>query len=168
MSDAIKYCPWCAGLLGPKHAEGRVRLVCTACGRIFYRNPLPAATALVLDPDGRLMLGRRSVEPARGEWCLPGGFVELDETMEEAALRELQEETGISGSVLSFVGCYYQRSSMYGGVIIFGYRVAPDSLQVHAGDDMQEIGFFDLDSLPAVAFESHRKLIEVLKKEVTE
>ncbi len=166
MPKEITYCPYCGGLLTRRHAEGRERLVCTQCDAIYYQNPLPAATALVLNGANQLLLGKRAVDPARGEWCLPGGFIEMGETMEEASLRELREETGLEGRVMSFVGCFYQNSATYGGVIIFGYRVEAGGSTPRAADDMEEVAFFDLHSLPHVAFEAHRKLIAALKEQV--
>ena len=157
----LTYCPYCAGRFESREIEGRSRLVCRECDEIYYQNPLPAATALVVNDRGELLLGKRSVEPARGQWCLPGGFVELNESMEQAALRELREETGLQADSGIFVGCFYQQSIYYGGVIIFGYRVDGVRGEPAAGDDMQELGYFAFDRLPAVAFESHRRLIEL-------
>ena len=162
---ALTYCPYCAGRFVLREIEGRSRLVCPDCGEIYYQNPLPAATALVVNDRGELLLGKRSVEPALGQWCLPGGFVEINESMEQAALRELREETGLEADRGIFVGCFYQNSVYYGGVIIFGYRVAEVRGEPLAGDDMQELGYFAFDRLPPVAFESHRKLIELFKQQ---
>ncbi len=161
-----KFCPWCGGLLEKKFIQGKERLVCTLCSEIYYKNPLPAATALVLNQDNQLLLGLRAIEPARGMWCLPGGFIEMGETMEQAALRELKEETCIEGKVMSFVGCFYQESRFYGGVIIFGYRIEPVCGEPKAGDDVEEVFFYSLDDLPVLAFEAHRKLVEKLKKQL--
>ncbi|MDX3097709.1 NUDIX domain-containing protein [Streptomyces sp. ME19-03-3] len=74
---------------------------CAACGGITYRNPLPVAVALlpVRTPQGTgLLLVRRSIEPQRGLLALPGGFVDLGETWQEAVVRELDEETGIEAA----------------------------------------------------------------------
>ena len=78
----VKYCPHCGSGLELKYAEGRERKVCKECKSIYYINPLPAATSLVLNDKNQLLLGKRGVEPAKGQWCLPGGFVEIDESME--------------------------------------------------------------------------------------
>lgn len=160
----LRFCPYCAGRFERKYVQGRDRLVCTDCGEIYYQNPLPAATALVVNRHNQLLLGKRAVEPAKGEWGLPGGFIEMGETMEQAALRELKEETGLEGKILSFIGCFPQESLFYGSIIIFGYRIEAAGGNLQAGDDVEEIIYFDLDSLPPVAFEAHRKLIANLRK----
>ena len=162
----VKFCPWCGGHLEKKFVQGKDRMVCTVCSEIYYKNPLPAATALVLKNGNQLLLGKRAVEPAKGQWCLPGGFIEMDETMEQAALRELEEETGLEGRIKSFVGCFFQKSIFYGGVIIFGYRIEDVVGDMNAGDDMEELHYYSLDSLPPLAFDAHRKLIDELKKQM--
>lgn len=166
MKKELTYCPYCAGRFERTTVEGRQRLVCSACGEIYYENPLPAATALVLNECNELLLGKRAVDPCRGQWCLPGGFIEMGETMEQAALRELYEETGLIGRVLSFIGCLQQESRFYGSIIIFGYRIEVTGGLLQPGDDMEELRYFGLDRLPAVPFEAHRKLIALLREAV--
>jgi NADH pyrophosphatase NudC (nudix superfamily) len=162
----LRFCPYCGARFQEKFLQGRTRLVCSKCDEIYYENPLPAATALVINREKELLLGKRGVEPAKGSWCLPGGFIEMGESMEEAALRELNEETGLKGKILSFIDCFYQASPFYGSIIIFGYRVDSISGQLQAGDDMEELFFFDMYNLPQIAFESHRKLIEKLQDQL--
>ncbi len=162
----LRFCLYCGAAFEKKHIEGRSRLVCTQCKEIHYQNPFPAATALVLNRHNQILLGKRAVEPAKGAWCLPGGFIEFDETMEQAALRELLEETGLKGEIVSFVGCFYQKSTYYGGVIIFGYRVEAVHGETCAGDDMEELMYCSLERLPPIAFDSHCKLIARLQEQL--
>jgi len=105
-------------------------------------------------------LVKRSVEPARGAWCLPGGFIEIDESIEEAVLRELEEETGLQGEIEGLIDFFSQKGRYYGAILIFGYSVKILGGELKAGDDAQEAEFFDLNALPPVAFLSHQRVIE--------
>lgn len=93
----IRYCRLCGAPVErrvPGVGDGHERAVCPACGVIHYVNPLlVAGTVPVLD-DGRVLLCQRAIEPRRGYWTLPSGFMELDETLAQGALRETLEETG--------------------------------------------------------------------------
>ena len=89
------YCPFCGDELDEKFEEGRDRLYCGSCDRFIWRNAEPVA-AVVVEKEGKVLLVKRGIEPAKGEWSLPAGFLELEETPDEAAVRELEEETGLS------------------------------------------------------------------------
>jgi 8-oxo-dGTP diphosphatase len=162
----LTYCGYCGTSCERRDLEGRTRLYCPACHEVRYENPVPAATALVLNEQRQLLLGRRKNDPQKGHWCLPGGFIELGESMEQAALRELKEETGLEGTIVSFVDCFYQESKFYGSLIIFGYLIDITAGEMQADDDLEEVRFFALDELPALAFESHQKLVEQLKEKL--
>ncbi len=162
----VKFCGYCGNPYTVKKIQGRDRLFCTFCNQIWYENPVPAATALVLNAHNQILLGRRKIAPQKGQWCLPGGFIEQGESMEQAALRELKEETGLEGHVLSLIDCFYQESKFYGSLIIFGYLVAVQSGELCACDDLEEVQFFTFEHIPPLAFESHKKLVEQLRKRV--
>ena len=155
-----KFCPYCGQRVSEKSLGKWVHGYCSQCDMIHYENPLPAVAVLVLNHRNQLLLVKRSVEPAKGAWCLPGGFIEIGESIEEAVLRELEEETGIKGEIVSLVDFFSQKSQYYGAILIFGYRVRMLSGELHAGDDAQEATFFDLNALPHIAFLSHQMLIE--------
>lgn len=74
--------------------DNRERGVCTACGHIHYENPLNVVGTVTVAEDGRVLLCRRAIEPRRGHWTLPAGFMELGETVQAGALRETLEEAG--------------------------------------------------------------------------
>ena len=155
-----EFCPYCGQRVIEKTFGRRVHGYCVKCDMIHYENPLPAVAVLVLNSKDQLLLVKRSVEPAKGTWCLPGGFIEVDESIEEAAVRELEEETGIKGEIEGLVDFFSQRSQDYRAILIFGYRVKILGGELKAGDDAQEAGFYDLDKLPPIAFLSHKRLIE--------
>lgn len=159
MNDKI-YCPFCAGRLIQFVAENRSRLRCSQCHTILYENPIPATCLVVLDPERRILLVRRSVEPHIGEWCLPGGFMELAEQPEQAALRELFEETGLHAEIDRLIGVRSNPSSLYHTVLLVGYLVTRYEGIPVAGDDASAIDFFAYDSLPEIAFDNHARFIE--------
>lgn len=153
-----KYCPWCAAVLNRALLEGRERQVCGSCGRVVFANPLPATAAVVERPEG-ILLVKRGVEPARGSWCLPGGFMEVDESPEACCLRELAEETGLVGEINSMLGLLQEESSLYGAVLVAGFAVISASGIPRAGDDTVDAAFFAPESLPEIAFSSHREFL---------
>lgn len=140
-------CPRCRGDL---EGDG-ARVECRACGFVAYANPKPTASALVVDDEGRILLTRRAIEPFRGDWDIPGGFVEEDEHPLETVRRELREETGLEVEPLEFFGVFMDR---YGGestaqstlnllwtARVLGGDPAP-------ADDVDELGWFGRDELP--------------------
>ncbi len=106
-SRELKYCPRCSyGLIETVPAmEDRPRLFCTACGYIFYQIPtiVPGVIPVL---DQRVVMLRRGIEPRYGAWTFPSGFMELGETVEEAAVREAKEETNLDVAILSLLGIY--------------------------------------------------------------
>ncbi len=87
--------------------------------------------------------------------------MELDETPEGAALRELKEETGLLGKIEMLLGIISNPSPLYGTVLIGGYLVREYSGEPFAGDDASDVACFGFDELPEIAFESHRNFIRI-------
>ncbi|WP_417519595.1 NUDIX domain-containing protein [Minwuia sp.] len=111
-------------------------------------------------PRGRkILLIRRANPPFRGCWALPGGFLDADETLEQCAIRELQEETGISAADLQLVGVYSTPDrDPRGRTVSVAYAVTLDADRdtVHARSDAAEAAWFDLADLPDLAFDHDR------------
>ncbi|QTA90268.1 NUDIX hydrolase [Desulfonema magnum] len=156
-----KYCHFCSGHLIEKLWEGRVRLFCNHCNMPIYENPTPATCLVVPDNKDRVLLVKRSVDPKKGYWCLPGGFMELGETPEESALRELKEETGLSGEISSLLGVVSAPSALYDTILMLGYSVSPSFGTLIAGDDASDVAYFHSHELPEIAFDSHAKFIRI-------
>ena len=108
LAATLNYCSRCGGALrlGPLPSEDRERLACNACGHIAYVNPRLVVTTLPVTADGDVMLLRRGTEPGRGLWAQPGGFMEIDETVHDGAVRETLEETGLVVEPGEIVGLY--------------------------------------------------------------
>lgn len=154
------FCHSCGQRLIRKHWEGRVRPFCEHCQAPIYENPVPATAAVVFDETKGLLLVKRNVPPKQGCWALAGGFMELSESIESAALRELQEETGLSGTVDRLLGVIANDSLLYGTVLIVGYLVTDYAGELLAGDDAEKAAFFPVDDIPEIAFSSHSEFIQ--------
>lgn len=152
------YCPVCGAPVEVIRREGRNRPVCTRCGHVIYVNPYPAA-CLVVKRDGRILLTLRNTDPGSGEWCLPGGFIEWGESPQEGARRELLEETGIRAGHLSIVGAYDSITGADRHVLLLAYRVHDWNGDPVAGDDADEVRWFDIDAMPRLAFTVHEKVV---------
>jgi ADP-ribose pyrophosphatase YjhB (NUDIX family) len=155
------FCHFCSHPLEQRHIEGHLRLYCAECEQTLYENPVPAACVVLVDNRQRILLVRRNVPPKKGQWCLPGGFIECGETTEQAALRELQEETGLAGRINTLIGVTTSPGTFYKSILLVGYLVTSFSGSIEAGDDASAVAFFGRDHLPEIAFESHRAFIRL-------
>jgi len=155
---SFKNCPICGNSLNPKTLEDRERMACSECGWVHYENPLPSTAAFVRNLEGGILLIKRGVEPGYGQWALPSGFIEIDETPEMGCLRELEEETGLKGKIVKLVGVYSQESYMYKNVIIIGYEVDGFG-KLQPGSDSLEAKYFFPQDLPEIAFPSHSQML---------
>jgi ADP-ribose pyrophosphatase YjhB (NUDIX family) len=108
MVRTLNYCSSCGASLqfGSVVGEDRDRLSCPECGHIAYVNPRLVVTTLPITESGELVLLRRGIEPGRGRWAQPGGFLEIDETVHQAAIRETREETGLLVEPGEIIGLY--------------------------------------------------------------
>jgi len=108
MASSLNFCSRCGGQLmfGTIQGEDRERLACEACNHIAYVNPRLVVTTLPITEAGEIVLIRRGIEPGVGFWAQPGGFLEVDETVHEAAIRETWEETGLLVVPGDIVGLY--------------------------------------------------------------
>lgn len=155
------HCAHCGGPLGP--LEGS-RQSCTACGEPYYHGAKPCAAVLVLDAEGRVLLGRRGIEPERGCWDLPGGFCEADETPEDCAMRELLEETGCRIELASFLAHVidtYGDDGDHTLNVLFIARIVEGTPT--PADDVDELRWFALDALPPAAELAFRNTAEALR-----
>jgi 8-oxo-dGTP diphosphatase len=139
--------------------EGREVEACPNDDFVLWHDP-KVTTAVVVEADGGILLGRRAIEPGRGLWCLPGGFVNDDEDPWDAAARECLEEISAHVEKTRLIGVFHiakpAAPSMVG--IAYQARLAASSRPA-PGTEMLEIGVFALDSLPPLAFPSHRQVV---------
>ena len=155
------FCHFCGAKLSEKSLQGTIRLFCENCNEPIYENPVPATCLVVIDSKERILLVKRSMEPKIGRWCLPGGFIELGETPERAALRELKEETSLSGKIEMLLGVTINIGSKYYSVLMVGYLIKNYNGILRSGDDASDAAYFNYNDLPEIAFESHLKFIRI-------
>jgi ADP-ribose pyrophosphatase YjhB (NUDIX family) len=151
------FCPRCG-------AEAEVdyprSLRCTRCGYIAFYNPNPVGCAVPRDGDNRVWLARRGHEPGKGRWSMPGGFVDLGETVESAILRELAEELCVGATIGALVGVY-SRADDRVVVIVFEAWITGTP---HATDEAPEVAAFTAADVPwdELAFPSDRAALEAV------
>jgi len=157
------YCPTCGQPLEARHDGQDERPHCVPCRRFYYRNPIPAACCFVMRDDGALLFARRAVQPCLGMWTLPGGFIELNETTEEAALRELTEETNLRATRARLVGVSTKQSPASGAVMVLGYHIEDwhGEEAMRPDTDASELRFFARHERPEVPFATHQELLRV-------
>lgn len=107
-SHAFRYCPRCGGALAARRLKATEpeRLVCGACGFVFYLDPKIAVGTIIRTASDSLVLVRRAIDPGYGKWVFPGGYVDRGEPLTVAALREAREECGLEVSLDGLVNIY--------------------------------------------------------------
>lgn len=159
METRSLHCQNCGGITAEQWADGRLRPVCQSCGATTYLDP-KLAVAVVLQQNGNVLLGRRGPNArAAGKWSFPAGFVERGEVVEDAAVREVLEETGLTialGPLIALISSPGETVvlAVYTGTITDGAQ--------QAGDDLAELGWFSPHELPELAFPHDRAIIERL------
>jgi len=168
-----RFCPFCGGPLETtlRADDHHPRQFCPACGRVHYRNAKPCVGVLIVR-DGRLLLVRRSIEPCRGWWDIPGGFLEEGELPEAGAVREAREETGLLVRPTRLLGFYVDRYVYQDeqGVTLNAYFLAEVvGGEERPGDDAARLGWFAPDALPKrIAFDHVRLVLADWARQVEE
>ncbi len=153
------FCQRCGHSMETVPVAGRLRSVCPECGYVLYQNPVPGVGVLVEMDDGVVMI-RRGHSPHQGKWALPAGYVEADESLEEAAVRECKEETNLDIELVELFGVdSFPEGPIQSGIIIF-YRARPVGGELRAGDDASQARVFPPNALPPdTAFRTHREVL---------
>ena len=152
----FRFCPKCGGTLARRRLKATepARRVCEACAFIFYDDPKVAACTIPV-LDDKIVLLKRGIEPSYGKWVFPGGFLDLGERVEEAAIRETWEEVNLKVEVTRLLNVY-----SYPGypVIVVVYLARVVGGQLQAMDETLEVQTFALTEVPwdELAFPSTR------------
>ena len=150
--DAIRFCVVCGGTMHTTEVHGIARRTCLDCGRVHYQDP-KVAVGVAAFRDGRLLLVRRLMNPGRGLWALPGGYVDAGEDPRVAAARECREEAGVEVDVGAVVDVFANPPED-GGALFVLFDAVWRSGEPVGGDDTDDAAFFGPDELPPLAFAS--------------
>ena len=164
-----RFCPRCAQALEDRPFEGKLRRVCPACNFIYFPDPKVAVVALI-EANQLVLLIRRAVDPARGQWALPGGYMDAGELPVAALQREVSEEVGLDVDVGDLLEIFPMVNS--GGAslgIVLAYRAQPRNAvaPLTACDDVDQAAWFSAAELPAeLAFDSTQRLLARWREQV--
>ena len=166
MKEPYQYCPICGKLLELGVMGGKERKFCPNCDFVDYKNPLPVAVAITVKGK-KFLLIKRGIAPRKGTWGSPSGFIEIGETPEEASLRELKEETGVSGQVVRLVGVgRIEDKEVYGDMLVVRYLIKVGDEKITPGDEVEDIRFFDIVELPDYFARRHSDIIELIQNDL--
>ena len=143
--DVIKYCPRCGCKSFKTNNNGR-SFNCEDCHFDYYLNNSAAVACLIFNSEGKLLLARRAIEPAKGMLDLPGGFVEPMESAEEAVVREIQEELGVLVTDAKYLASFpneyiFSDFSVFTVDLAFVCKV-DDIAAIVPADDVSDVEFF--------------------------
>jgi ADP-ribose pyrophosphatase YjhB (NUDIX family) len=139
--EEVRFCPRCGAGADVSFPRS---ITCPHCGYGAYYNPKPVACAIPTDAENRLILMRRATEPSRGLWTMPGGFVDLGESVEDAAVRECAEELAMHITLDGLVGVYSRASDRI-VVVVYAARAQGEPCQT---DEALEVRAFLPSEIP--------------------
>ena len=161
----FKYCPMCATPLVEQDVYHGLRLTCPDCGFINFLEPKVVAVIVIEDED-KILLGKRNIDPGMGRWSFVSGYVERGEKLEEAAIREVKEETNLDVRLERLIGIYSERDNPH-IVIAFAASITNNNTNeiVAQPDEVSELAFFALDRIPTLAFPTDTTILQALRQQ---
>ena len=155
----FKYCPFCGTHLSSKEKGGKLRPACPNCGFVQFLNPVPGVV-VVIEKDGRVLLGKRAGGFGKGKWGLPQGYIEFDEDFLTAAIREVKEETGLNVEIRSILNVVSNQLSPSLHTLAITLLAGVKTGELCACDDLETLEWFPLSGpLPEIAFEADEHII---------
>lgn len=165
-----KYCPQCGSTLHEVSWEDGLNILqCAECGYKLYKNSKPCVIAIIVDDDRkRILLSRRGIEPYKGYWDLPGGFLRNGEDPLKGVKREVREELGVECEPVRFFDIFvdtYGEFDVYTFNVCYIVKLLSDDIR--PADDIDEAQWFGFDDLPEnLAFRFLGDIIEKVKNEI--
>jgi NADH pyrophosphatase NudC (nudix superfamily) len=149
--DAYSHCPWC----GNQTKKLEKHRHCPSCGKDLYVYPKPCTCIILRNHYGEFLLVERAVEPKKGYWDLPGGFVDMNEDFEESIIREVKEELGADIKEVVYVGSFTEPYEFQGadyGTVTICFLGQIGNVKFHPDDDVASYRFFKPEELPCEKF----------------
>ncbi len=142
----FQYCPVCGGKLVSRalKPEEPNRLVCAMCDFVFYLDPKVVACSIV-EMDGGIVLLKRAIDPQKGKWVLPGGYVDRGEEVKAAAVRETEEECGLRIRIKELLGLYSYPGKI---AVVVVYVAKPSGGDLIVGDETAEAELYSPERIP--------------------
>ena len=156
----VRYCLLCGSSLTTRTVAGKPRRACPSCDFVYFVEPKVGVGVMVVEDD-RLLLVRRAMEPEKGKWSLPAGYLDHGESPVETAVRETREETGLEVRITGLVDAFHNPPGAGASVFLL-YRAEREGGEPLAGDDADAAAFFGPDELPPLAFASTFAAVERL------
>ena len=149
-----KFCPHCKTPLTNKKLHNKIRRVCPNCSFVFWSNPRPCVTAILLNDKQEVLLLKIASGQLKNHWCMPGGIVEYDEKPQQSLIREVKEETGLDVHIDNLVDVFLIDNDPRGNSMEILYKASLLNSKMLLSHEHSEHGFFPVDKLPApIAYE---------------
>jgi ADP-ribose pyrophosphatase YjhB (NUDIX family) len=160
-TSEYKYCPVCQQILTLENSDNKSRLECTRCGFVHYQNPLPVVSILIED-EGRVLLGKRLENPGKGKWALPSGYIEYGDDFLTTGIQEAKEETGLEveiKSIINVMSSFYSPKFHFLAIYLKANIIQGE---LEAGDDLEEVKWFSPgEKLTDMAFEEDQEMLDL-------
>jgi 8-oxo-dGTP diphosphatase len=158
MRPPVNFCQVCGHAMIDQLAHDKIRPVCPNCGFVHFADP-KVAVVVFIEQDKRVLLVRRTMDPERGKWALPAGYVDDGENPQDAAIREVGEETGLEVEITRLVGVEGGPDNPGASIVII-YEARVLNGTARPQDDADAVCWYEADDpLPEIAFESTRKML---------
>ena len=149
------YCHRCGEILGEEHVAGAIRPKCSSCGAVVFLDP-KLAVVVIASQGSRILMVKRDIDPMMGRWSFPSGYVDRGEVVEEAAVREVREETNVEVALDGLLGVYSREGVP---VVLVAYAASIVGGSPSAGDEAQAVRLFSADDLPPLPFPNDPEII---------
>ena len=159
----VAYCCRCGTPMTSRLIADKPRRVCPACDFIHFVEPKVGVGVMVVQ-NAKLLLVRRTMEPEKGKWSLPAGYVDIGVNPATQAVQEAKEETNLQVEIIELVDVYHNPPAQGGAAIFILYKARVVGGELRAGDDADRADFFALDALPELAFASTRDAVHRLSQ----